>query len=701
MPQLRLAGCRSDSLLGYLKALGVLRTVAQQSDSRARGIWDDAVFVLETSLEQPAIEEFFTSSYAPTPVISPWNNSSGFDRKGDRPCAIMERIAAMREKRWQPYCDAIAFVNERYVDSGKMLEYLDDKGKVDKDKKSEFIADIRAHCPEAFLPWLDAAVVVTANRLEFPYLLGSGGNDGRLDFSVNFAERAVEMCGDEPLKESAALLRDSLFDTAESQMISDAAIGQFSARHTGGANATTGFGAASLVNPWDYILAIEGALMFSGSIGRRTDRAPGRPTFPFAIRAVAAGYSSASAEEESRGELWLPIWSGKASLPSVADLLRKGRIDLPGTGGRSIARTAVLATEAAAAVATMGVPLGLSRLERTAYVQRNGLAFAAVPLGSIHVEGRFDDGIAIISRRLGNWLERAQRRISELGVAAREASYVFDDRLLRFSSVPASARNRARQELLVAVADLDRALLRAQRDDAPPSLPSDIIDALDDGTPAHRVALAIASYGSHRQETSMRNELRAAGDEPIRVMRDLLGNRLIADARAPRQGWLRPGYYVQIADVVEFLEFEPAERVRFARLLRAYAMIRFNSQEQHSADRETPDDSVAASYAVLKLVFDNPRSRDERVTRLLFAQNAAGALTLAVRRARAIPYLPAPPRDVSLVNILEPAWTAGALLLPIADEHYGSLLRAALAHAVSTAAVREYLDSLRKEQTSE
>ena len=78
MPDLRLAGCSPEPLAHYLKALGVLRLVSEQADPDARGFWDGDIFVLRTSLDEPALLSFFAERYAPTPLLSPWNGGSGF-----------------------------------------------------------------------------------------------------------------------------------------------------------------------------------------------------------------------------------------------------------------------------------------------------------------------------------------------------------------------------------------------------------------------------------------------------------------------------------------------------------------------------------------------------------------------------------------------------------------------------------------------
>ena len=62
-----------------------------------------------------------------------------------------------------------------------------------------------------------------------------------------------------PAANARALLENALFDTPI-KGLQDSPIGQFSPAASGGANASTGFDAKSAMNPWDFILALEGAM---------------------------------------------------------------------------------------------------------------------------------------------------------------------------------------------------------------------------------------------------------------------------------------------------------------------------------------------------------------------------------------------------------------------------------------------------------
>src|SRR5437762_3365570 len=79
---IRLMGCTPEPLGSYLKAVAILRLVAEQRDPEARGWWDGTCFSLESDLDQEKLVTFFREEYRPTPILAPWNGGSGFYAKG-------------------------------------------------------------------------------------------------------------------------------------------------------------------------------------------------------------------------------------------------------------------------------------------------------------------------------------------------------------------------------------------------------------------------------------------------------------------------------------------------------------------------------------------------------------------------------------------------------------------------------------------
>ena len=102
LQRLSLDGCAPIPLANYLKALGVLRLIAEQGvDPRARGWWENERFHLLTELRREQVEEFFLYSYAPTPLLSPWNKGCGFFKNDDPGLAPLEKSKAERFKSFR------------------------------------------------------------------------------------------------------------------------------------------------------------------------------------------------------------------------------------------------------------------------------------------------------------------------------------------------------------------------------------------------------------------------------------------------------------------------------------------------------------------------------------------------------------------------------------------------------------------------
>src|SRR3712207_9301805 len=76
--RITLRGCAPEPLIHYLKALGVLRLVAEQLDSGVRGAWHGDSFVLLTGEGEEALLNFFINDYRPTPIVAPWNGGRCF-----------------------------------------------------------------------------------------------------------------------------------------------------------------------------------------------------------------------------------------------------------------------------------------------------------------------------------------------------------------------------------------------------------------------------------------------------------------------------------------------------------------------------------------------------------------------------------------------------------------------------------------------
>lgn len=488
MPDLILHGCRPEPLAHYLKALGLLRLVAEQADPHARGSWRGDTFVLRTTLSEADLVEFFLNHYTPTPILAPWNGGSGFydtDQKSG-----IDAITASTSPRFSDYRRAI-------VECGRVLRDLDLSNKPAKDDKPRLVEHLRSELPDPALAWLDAALVLTDDGLDFPPLLGTGGNDGRLEFSNNHMQRLAELLlGAAP--SPSTHLRAALFGEPAAGLLRDKAIGQFAPSHAGGANASAGFERGSLVNPWDYILMLEGAVLFAAAATRKLEStAPGTLAFPFTVRASASGYGSSamSDETDTRDELWLPLWPHPATLAELRALFSEGRAKVQVSRPDQItSRPAATGIDFARAVTNLGVDRGLTGFVRYGFHVRNGLSYLATPLGRWRVPERPSEHVDLLAP-LDRWLTDLRRRAT--GKTA-PASLRRALRRLESAILDLCRRSAPRdvQTVLIALGDAEAALARA-RDHADmrpvPRLPALWLERASDPTPEFRLAAALAS----------------------------------------------------------------------------------------------------------------------------------------------------------------------------------------------------------------
>lgn len=375
MPEILLHGCAPLPLAHYLKALGIFRLVSEQADSACAAYWRDDVFVLDTLLSEDELLNFFLNEYRPTPVLAPWNGGSGFFPKDNS--KALDAIEQGQADRLTAYRAGIAASREA-------LKSLSLSEKPDKDAKTNLLQACRNELPENALNWLDAALVLSEDGPKFPPLLGTGGNDGRLEFTNNFMQRigaVMDPADGQALSPSAPWLRAALFAEAAPGLATSAPIGQFFPGAAGGANASAGFDSPSTVNPWDYILMLEGALLFAAaSVKRLESLDDGALVYPFCVRQVGVGYASAAGadENDARCEMWMPLWTKSVQLPELQTIFSEGRAQVRG-------RPASNGVDFAQAVVTLGVDRGISAFQRYGFQVRNGLAYFATPLDRVIV----------------------------------------------------------------------------------------------------------------------------------------------------------------------------------------------------------------------------------------------------------------------------------------------------------------------------
>jgi CRISPR-associated protein Csx17 len=400
--EIPLPGCTPTPLASYLKALAVLRLIAEASpenggDPEATGFWRNDVFVLRTRLTVEELRAFFLERYQPTPLVAPWNGGSGFYAKDNKDG--IQSIAASKAQRFDTYRRAISVAQTIVAQLG-----LKESPKLES--KAAFLLTLRNRAPDELLRWMDTAVILSSDDPRYPPLLGTGGNDGRLDFTNNFMQRLVELLdvtSGSSRPGSADSMDSAIFGLASTTQ-ADRAIGQFSPGSAGGPNASSGFEGNASINAWDFVLMLEGAVLFGASTARRLESGdPAILVAPFTVRSRAGTVGAASANDDgdARGEIWMPLWSTPFSIDELRCLLAEGRAALNGKATRD-------GLDFARAVAHLGVDRGIDNFQRYGFLMRSGKAFLATPLNRVKVH-RNPNADLIDKLEDRGWLASVQR----------------------------------------------------------------------------------------------------------------------------------------------------------------------------------------------------------------------------------------------------------------------------------------------------
>ena len=454
--------------------------------------------------------EFFADDYVPTAVISPWNSGGGFQDEGKptSPSAqrLVEKVKESSHPRLAPYRNAITAAREARQ-TARHHGLTKDGKIIGKDKeKAQFIELCRAKFPDETLPWLDASVVLLDNKIAFPLILGTGGNIGRRDLSIGFLEQ-LEALGFlcEPSNHSQRrrneslsvrpLLNHALFRDSEAELCRSTT-SQFDPGGVGGPNSSSTGDADPLANPWSFVLAMEGAMVFASAAARRfsaeSQAGPSEVSMPFTVEATAAGYGSTAENERPKGELWTPLWRDDMSYREIRNFISEGRSQW----GRSQARSGLDFVRAAV---TLGVDRSVDEFVRYLISDRHGQSPLAVPIGRYKVSHSVRPEADLL-RQLDGWVGRARSKRAPGAVSAALSAL---DRAQFAVATQGGARRL--QTVLAALAEAEQAVSRSPkyRDDRRlhPIVglsAQEWLPLLDDGSAEFRIAIGLASLRDRR-----------------------------------------------------------------------------------------------------------------------------------------------------------------------------------------------------------
>jgi len=183
-----LNGCAPVPLAHYLKALGILRLVAEQKDPDAAGYWENERFVLRTTMDKDDLLRFFLEDYQPTPIVAPWNGGSGFfyqegKTKEKDPLTGKKLKTGVRNQPTEATRTIDAMANcaaQRFSTYRQMIELsrqvLEQCGFQEAPKnegKSRLLQIIRNSFPDNFLIWMDAALLISQDKTFFSTVVGN------------------------------------------------------------------------------------------------------------------------------------------------------------------------------------------------------------------------------------------------------------------------------------------------------------------------------------------------------------------------------------------------------------------------------------------------------------------------------------------------------------------------------------------------
>lgn len=694
-----LTGCTPTPLASYLKGLAILRLVAEQKDSQARGWWADDVLHLESTLDESGLVNFFVKGYRPTPIVAPWGARSGFYPGSAEATArkALEAVERSTAERLVPYRQAIAATRRVLASHGFSVKPDDDGTKV------RLMQVCRAELPNDVLMWLDATYILTSDWRGFPPLLGTGGNEGSQGYASTFVQMLLYagLHHQEPDDVSCALLKNALFSVPSRGFVV-APAGQYEPGRAGGANQGMGVVEDKFpINPWSMLLTFEGTLIWSCAATRQlvpsTERGMGGFNSPFTVRALAIGYGSAAEKDrqDARAEVWAPLWSSPATYKELRAFLAEGRAEV----GARRARNSI---EFAEAAASLGVDRGVSEFVRYSLLKRRGDSYVALPAGRfpVHVRSQadlirqIDPILSVLDRFLREFGKNPPARF---GAARREIDEAAYAALLHGGA----SRLKA---VVAAIGRLERLLAQEPRLRSPLSglTPSWILGA-DDGTVEVRIAAALASiaatgevgplganlapvdprkpwaWAQHGDQTAWVGGSLAARMASVLRRRMLDAERFLCNAN-PLWGNLR----VTPEDIVAFIEGGVDEGL-LEDLLYGFMWVRWHdragvreAQAELRARWSSPVEprEIQRSYALLKLLFlpgplptgraDPVYLRSEpAIVPLLCAGRVQDACRIAQRRLYAKGVTPV---RVEFTNSENGPRLAAALLIPVRAE---------------------------------
>lgn len=687
-----LRGCTPEPLGNYLKGLGVFRVFAEQYEHSIKMWWQEGHAWLLSSGDESNLIAYMRDHYAPTPFLGVWGGRLPYFEDGNAKArGRLEKIEKASHKRFSPTQLAVKELQELF----KKQDWTKTK---DAKKDPVFVRRLRNTWTIPAVRWLDALLVLEQARGDrelapaFGWLFGTGGNEGSGDIVNNvweMMEEAIGFDGNIPSR-SEEWLKKSLLSEACPGGVKTTA-GQHFPWSTEAVNQGQRYMGQALTNPWDVILMMEGALMFSGSLTKRLSQyGGGKGAFPFMVDSISC--QTIDDEKKSRAAIFAPVWSSLWSYQETEAFFLEGRLQ------RADGRGARHALGAMAAIAERGCDRGVHKFNRYDLLERRGKGYyIAVQARDVAVPDRPSrlptllDPLLDFRDRLAFQLNRDKNPPKRLVTARQRLDAAIESALTAELATPSRLQPTDLLAVLEAAAACVEGVARKQEYHRFVPVPGLVVVrggelSVDDGSVQFRLARSLASMPGFaeyvwpiREWHSETRTQRAwcPNGQSAKVAwgaQDLVSNliavferRLVEESRQTALGARGSNLFgfvpAQYSDLVVWWD-ELVDIRRLAQLVPALLLARWNRLESqrtpnlNSQEERVASEGLPRSYALLKLVFlggplparpgsatkaereDTVRSSLD-VLRLLHSARAPAALVLAARRlgARGLPPL--------------------------------------------------------------
>jgi hypothetical protein len=816
-----LRGCAPEPLIHYLKALGIMRLVAEQLAPEVRGAWTADGFLLETEKTEDELIEFFLNEYKPTPIMSPWNGGSGFYDGDD--ISGREAIRSSKSERLEDYREAIETAlnfpeipSVGHLTVGDLIEQIENaitnaanheskdvkdwKSTIDATKtglsgfrdyseylrktideleqiksqntdknqkqlfsnllnpakklrtivkkfgrsagKDEIIKACRNRLNDKAVEWFDASVVLFDEESGEVPLLGAGGIDGKLEFARNFMSRLLSVFpeliktevegkkqkdllnnSDDSVKlekskqqiakqieseiqTSKRNLQASLFNNC-SAFLENSAVGQLQPSGAGGApnasNKPKIDSGEGMVNPWDFILGLEGTLLLASATVRQLQTgARSRASFPFTAASSTIGYGTATNSEKIRAEMWLPIWSRLTSYAEIAHIFREGRVQF--SSGNRRPRNGF---DFARAVAELGVDRGIEAFQRYAFIERNGQANLAVPLGGFKVKER--PRASMISE-FDCWFEKLRYATSDVKKTPPRFVRIAKDIEEASFKLCADGTADSLREVFLALGEAERELSNGQKFCEEKflqplgNLSQKWLIEINDRSEEFEIAQALVSIVEEKGQDSIRENIElveyksgrfvwspdstravwGAGNLAENLSQVLQRRSIDARSGGSPHPPLQSKRFASLRAITAFLDFQTDDE-RIEDYLFALNTINWCDIEPFTSVKKEESKHLPRVYALLKLLFlpkgELIRENGEKIkikhepsiVPMLRAGRIADALEIADRRLKSSGVIPLT-SDLYYPES-EGARLAASLLIPISQTAIGEITK--------------------------